>query len=92
MSERVVKGRVRTKDVKSDGEGGYSWPHPVVVHPPNGRGGSVPVTVLVDNGPFERWMWVYLLTGERPEWAHDGIDGQDLKDLIAAAIQEVFDE
>lgn len=37
--------------------------------------------------PLERWMWVWLESGIRPEWAHEGIDSQDLKDLIATALR-----
>ena len=38
--------------------------------------------------PLERWMWVFLESGTRPEWAHKGIDYQDLTDMIATAIRE----
>jgi hypothetical protein len=38
--------------------------------------------------PLERWMWVWLESGLRPEWAHKRIDNQDLKDLIATAIRD----
>ena len=39
---------------------------------------------------LERWMWVYLESGFRPEWAHKGIDHQDLRDMIAKAIKHAL--
>ena len=38
--------------------------------------------------PLERWMYTYLLTGFKPDWAHEGIEHQDLRDMIASAIYD----
>lgn len=42
--------------------------------------------------PLERWMWVYLEGGGKPEWAHKGIDHQDLRDMIAKAIRTALED
>lgn len=47
---------------------------------------------MSERKPLMRWMWVYLESGIRPQWAHPGIDHQDLRDMIARAIRERMEE
>jgi len=95
----VIHGRVRTKDVKPYEHGGYRPPHPIVVHPPEGRGGSVPVSILQHHengvGPVEKWMVEFAkgtLLHQPEELAHIDPGGWRIvaAGKIAAALQKIL--